>query len=131
MAYGPVSLAQVLAGLGEICSPRTVGQLNDYDLRVAHATGERGWHSHGHTDESFYVIAGRFAAVLRDPDETERTVELSTGDIFVVPRGVKHKPSSPGGAILTFEPSRTSTTGDRHEGRIPDYIDTTTGHELR
>ena len=49
---------------------------------------------------------------------------------FVVRKGVEHKPSSPGGAILMFEPSGTSTTGDRHEGELPDHVDSTTGHAL-
>jgi hypothetical protein len=48
----------------------------------------------------------------------------------VVPKGIEHKPSSPDGAILMFEPSGTQTTGDRHEGEIPDYVDSTAGHEL-
>ena len=51
------------------------------------------------------------------------------GDVFVVPKGTEHKPSSPGGSILMFEPSGTLTTGDRHEGEIPDHVDSTTGHE--
>jgi mannose-6-phosphate isomerase-like protein (cupin superfamily) len=68
---------------------------------------------------------------LRDPDGAQRSVELHAGDIFVVPRGTLHKPSSPGGAILMFEPSGTMTTGDLHEGDIPAYVDTTTGRELR
>jgi hypothetical protein len=47
-----------------------------------------------------------------------------------VPGGVEHKPSSPGGSILMFEPSGTSTTGDRHRGIIPGHVDSTIGHEL-
>jgi hypothetical protein len=47
-----------------------------------------------------------------------------------VPKGTEHKPSSPGGAILMFEPAGTSTTGDRHEGQIPDHVDSTAGHQL-
>jgi mannose-6-phosphate isomerase-like protein (cupin superfamily) len=66
---------------------------------------------------------------LREPDGAERTVELRAGDIFVVPRGTKHKPSSPGGAVLMFEPSGTLSTGDRHEGDIPAHVDSTTGRE--
>ncbi|MGI8722816.1 MAG: hypothetical protein ACR2JG_11375, partial [Geodermatophilaceae bacterium] len=49
---------------------------------------------------------------------------------FVVPKGTEHKPSSPGGSILMFEPSGTSTTGDRHEGEIPDHVDSTTGRDV-
>jgi mannose-6-phosphate isomerase-like protein (cupin superfamily) len=58
------------------------------------------------------------------------TAELSAGDIFVVPKGTEHKPSSPGGAILMFEPSGTLTTGDRHEGDIPAHVDTTAGRDI-
>jgi mannose-6-phosphate isomerase-like protein (cupin superfamily) len=57
-------------------------------------------------------------------------VVLRAGDRFVVPRATEHKPSSPGAAILMFEPSGTSTTGDRHDGEIPAHVDSTTGHEL-
>jgi hypothetical protein len=57
-------------------------------------------------------------------------VRLHAGDIFVVPRGTEHKPSSDGGAILMFEPSGTLTTGDRHEGEIPGHVDSTAGHEF-
>ena len=91
--------------------------------------GEHVWHVHDHTDEFFLVLEGGFDITLRDGDG-ERTVSLGPGEIFVVPRGTEHKPSSPGGSILMFEPSGTSTTGDRHEGEIPDHVDSTTGHLL-
>jgi mannose-6-phosphate isomerase-like protein (cupin superfamily) len=67
---------------------------------------------------------------MRGVGGVETRVALRTGDIFVVPQGTEHKPSSPGGSILMFEPSGTSTTGDRFEGEIPDHVDTTTGHEM-
>lgn len=57
-------------------------------------------------------------------------MSLGPGEIFVVPRGTEHTPSSPGGAILMFEPSGTSTTGDRHQGEIPAYVDSTTGQDI-
>ena len=47
----------------------------------------------------------------------------------MVPKGTEHKPSSPGGSILMFEPSGTLTTGDRHEGDIPAHVDSTTGRK--
>jgi mannose-6-phosphate isomerase-like protein (cupin superfamily) len=76
------------------------------------------------------VLDGTFEVALREADGRERTVTLRQGDIFVVPKGTEHKPSSPGGSILMFEPSGTSTTGDRHEGGIPGHVDSTTGHDL-
>ena len=60
----------------------------------------------------------------------ESTVILQQGDTFVVPKGTEHKPSSPGGSILMFEPTGTSSTGDRHEGEIPEHVHSTTGREL-
>ena len=130
MAAAPVNLSAALATFAEIYSPRIVGRVNDYDIRIAHAKGEHVWHVHEHTDEFFLVLDGTFAVALREADGGERTVTLRQGDIFVVPKGTEHKPSSPGASILMFEPSGTSTTGDRHEGDIPAHVDSTTGHDL-
>jgi len=129
MTNAPVNLSQALASFSDIYSPRIVGRVNDYDVRIAHTRGEHLWHVHDDTDEFFLVLEGTFDVSLRE-DGGERTVRLQAGDVFVVPRGTEHKPSSDGGAILMFEPSGTVTTGDRHEGEIPDHVDSTAGHEL-
>jgi len=130
MTAKPVSLPEALASFEDVYSPRIVARMNDYDVRIAHTRGEHIWHVHDHTDEFFLVLEGRFDVALRGADGSETTVALNRGDVYVVPRGTEHKPSSPGGSILMFEPSGTSTTGDRHEGEIPDHVDSTTGHEL-
>jgi mannose-6-phosphate isomerase-like protein (cupin superfamily) len=124
------NLAEVLASFHDVYSPRIVARVNDYDVKVAHTDGEHVWHAHADTDEFFLVLDGRFDIALRGDDGAETTVTLHEGDVFVVPRGVEHKPSSPGGAILMFEPTGTASTGDRHEGQIPTHVDTTTGHAL-
>lgn len=126
----PVNLDEALASFDDVYSPRIVAHMNDYDVRVAHTRGEHVWHVHDDTDEFFLVLDGRLDIALRDAGGSETAVVLWTGDTFVVPRGIEHKPSSPGGAILMFEPTGTSTTGDRHEGEIPDHVDSTTGHDL-
>lgn len=129
MSPEPVSLSNVLASFTEVYSPRIVGRVNDYDVKITHARGDYVWHVHEDTDEFFLVLDGTFDVSVREADG-ERTVSLGPGEIFVVPRGVEHKPSSPGGSILMFEPRGTVSTGDRHEGEIPDYVDSTTGHEM-
>jgi mannose-6-phosphate isomerase-like protein (cupin superfamily) len=126
----PVNLDRALASFDDVYSPRIVSRVNDYDVRVAHVAGEHVWHVHEDTDEFFLVLEGRFDVAWRDADGVERTVVLERGDTFVVPRGTEHKPSSPGGSILMFEPTGTSTTGDRHDGDIPDHVDSTIGHPL-
>jgi mannose-6-phosphate isomerase-like protein (cupin superfamily) len=129
MANEPVNLPAALAAFTDTYSPRIVGRVNDYDVRIAHARGEHVWHVHDLTDEFFLVLEGVFEVSLREGG-AERTVSLRAGDIFTVPRGTEHRPSSPGGSILMFEPSGTVTTGDRHEGEIPGHVDSTAGHEL-
>ena len=124
----PIDLHAALGAFEELWSPRIVTAVNDYDVRIAKVEGEYHWHVHENTDEFFLVLDGELHIALRDPDE--RSVTLPRGAVFVVPKGTEHKPSSPGGAILMFEPSGTSTTGDRHEGEIPDHVDSTSGHAL-
>ncbi len=126
----PVNLHAALSSFDEIYSPRIVTRMNDYDVRIAHAKGEHVWHAHADTDEFFLVIDGQFDIALRDADGAEHAVSLREGDVFVVPKGTEHKPSSPGGSILMFEPSQTLSTGDWHEGEIPDHVHSTTGQEL-
>ncbi len=128
-AMRPVNLTEALASFDDVYSPRIVARVNDYDVRIAHTLGEHVWHVHEHTDEFFLVLDGQFDVAIRD-GHGERTVTLRQGDTFVVPRGVEHRPSSPGGAILMFEPSGTVSTGDRHDGTVPAHVDTTTGHSL-
>ena len=67
--------------------PGIVGTLNDYKLAVVKAHGEFVWHKHDDTDDFFLVLSGRLTIQLRDRD-----VELSAGELFVVPRGVEHCP---------------------------------------
>jgi mannose-6-phosphate isomerase-like protein (cupin superfamily) len=125
----PVNLQAALRSFDEIYSPRIVTRMNDYDVRIAHAKGEHVWHVHEDTDEFFLVLDGQFDVALREGG-AERVVSLRQGDVFVVPKGTEHKPSSPGGSILMFEPTGTMTTGDRHEGDIPAHVHSTTGREL-
>jgi mannose-6-phosphate isomerase-like protein (cupin superfamily) len=126
MSNEPISLSAALASFDTLWSPRIVTRVNDYDVRVAKVQGEHLWHAHDDTDEFFLVLDGELQIALRD-----RTVVLRQGDVFTVPRGTEHKPSSPGGAqILMFEPTGTPTVGDRHE-EIPEQVDATSGHALQ
>ena len=125
MTSKPISLATALASFEQLWSPRIVTSVNDYDVRIAKVHGEHVWHTHDDTDEFFLVLSGTLEIALRD-----RSVTLPQGSVFVVPRGVEHKPSSPdGAAILMFEPTGTSTVGDRHD-EVPAHVDATTGHRL-
>lgn len=126
---GPVLLSDALGTFGTLWSPRIVTRVNDYDVRVAKVRGEHVRHVHEDTDEFFQVLDGALDIRLREADG-ERTVTLGRGAVFVVPRGIWHKPhSAEGASLLLFEPSGTSTVGDRHD-EVPGHVDATTGHEL-
>ena len=104
----PVDLGAALATFHEAWQPRTVATLNDYDVRVAKTVGEFTWHSHPDTDELFLVVKGSLTIRLEAGDVT-----LGPGQLYVVPRGVRHQPvSNEGAEIVLIEPSAAVNTGD-------------------
>ena len=122
----PIDLNEVLASFDAAWSPRIVTRVNDYDVRLARFDGEHVWHVHEHTDEFFLVLDGEIEIGLRDP--AERVVTLGRGQVFVVPKGTFHKPSSKEGAsVLLVEPAGTLSVGDAHD-EVPDHVDVTVGH---
>lgn len=103
-----VSLAAALASFDQPFQPRIVGTLNDHKLMVVKAKGDFVWHSHAEADDFFLVVSGELTIDLRD-----RQVVLGPGELFVVPRGVEHRPRSQHGAeVLLIEPIGTVNTGD-------------------
>ena len=103
-----VNLAEKLALFTEHWSPRTIGQLNTNDLMVVKVKGEFVWHKHDDTDDFFLVLQGRLNISLRD-----REVVLNAGELFVVPKGVEHRPWAEEEAhVLLIEPMGTPNTGD-------------------
>ena len=106
---GAINLADKLATFSDTFSPRTVTQFNDCDVMVAKLQGPFVWHKHDDTDDLFLVLDGELDIELRD-----RTVTLGPGDLFVVPKGVEHRPCAHKGEVklLLMEPSGTPNTGD-------------------
>lgn len=105
----PINLAEKLAGFTEHWQPRTVAEFNGHDIMVVKAQGEFVWHSHTETDDLFLVLRGELSIELRD-----RSVTLGPGELFIVPRGVEHRPVAREEVhVLLIEPSGTPNTGDR------------------
>jgi mannose-6-phosphate isomerase-like protein (cupin superfamily) len=103
-----VNLAGKLALFGELWSPRVVARFNGHELMVVKAKGEFVWHAHPDTDDFFLVLEGRLRIELRDGDVT-----LGPGELFVVPRGVEHRPVAEEEVhLLLIEPGGTPNTGD-------------------
>ena len=103
-----VSLDKAAEKLSDYWSPHVVGSVDDSYVKVAKVKGSLTWHSHELEDELFLVLKGRLRIELED-----RAVELKEGDMFVVPKGVRHNPVADEEChILLFERKSTAHTGD-------------------
>jgi len=103
-----VDLRERLSLFSEHWSPKVVARLNDYAVKVVKLKGEFVWHSHPETDELFLVVEGTLLIQLRDGDVT-----LGPGQLYVVPRGVEHRPVAEGDvSVVLVEPEGTLNTGD-------------------
>ena len=109
MSDRPINLAAKLAAFADLWSPRTVAEFNGHDVMVVKVRGEFVWHRHDHTDDFFLVLAGSLDIELRD-----RVVTLGPGEMFIVPRGVEHRPVAREEVqMLLLERTGTPNTGDR------------------
>ena len=108
-----VNLAEKLGRFSAHWSPKIVGQLDDYEIKLVKISGDFVWHSHADADELFLVIEGRLCMDFRD-----RQVEVEAGEFIVVPKGVEHKPFAAGECeILLLERAGVRNTGDVEDAR--------------
>jgi mannose-6-phosphate isomerase-like protein (cupin superfamily) len=113
MTLTPINLRDKLASFGDHWSPRVVAELNDYQFKLVKLHGEFVWHSHPDTDEAFLVLEGHLTIMLRDG-----AVELDQGELYVVPRGVEHRPAAAEEChVLLIEPRGVVNTGDAPDAR--------------
>lgn len=103
-----INLSEKFALFNEHWAPKIIAQMNDYHFKLAKIQGHFTWHDHQDTDEVFMVMEGSMQIDFRDS-----TVKLTKGELFVVPKGVEHKPYAEEECqILIIEPAGTVNTGD-------------------
>ncbi len=116
-----INLTEKLSRFSAHWSPKIVAALNGQHVKLVKFRGEFVWHHHEHEDELFLVVRGSFRMEFRD-----RTVELSAGELLVVPSGVEHRPvADEEVSVLLFEPAATVNTGSAGGERTvaaPDWI---------
>ena len=116
-----INLEEKLALFDKLWTPKLVAKVNDTDIRLSKIQGEFVWHHHDNTDELFLVLEGELLLRLRDRD-----VRLRKGEMFVVPRGVEHKPVAEEEAhLMTVELEGQPSTGNvRNERTVesPEWI---------
>lgn len=108
MSYDPIRFDDKFRSFSEHWSPRVIAEMNDYQFKLVRIQGEFVWHEHADTDEVFIVLGGEMSIEFRDG-----RVELAAGEMFVVPKGVEHKPAAAGECrVLLVEPRGVVNTGD-------------------
>ncbi len=108
-----VNFKEKLATFDELWTPKVIAQMNEVQFKLVKIQGEFTWHSHQETDEVFMVIDGDMTIQFRN-----HTVELSSGELFVVPKGVEHKPFAKELCqVMIIEPSGVINTGES-EGNL-------------
>lgn len=108
MTYQAVNISAKLQLLAEHWQPRVIAEMNDYQFKIVKLKGDFIWHDHQGTDETFMVLKGTLRIDFRDG-----AVNIAEGEMYVVPRGVEHKPYAEGEVqLLLIEPRGVSNTGD-------------------
>jgi mannose-6-phosphate isomerase-like protein (cupin superfamily) len=108
MDYNSINLNEKLAGFSDHWSPKIIARMNDYHFKLVKFQGDFVWHSHEDTDEVFIVLEGEMSIEFR----TDK-VDLKSGEMFVVPKGVEHKPIAEQECkVMLVEPAGTVNTGE-------------------
>ena len=108
MGHTAINFREKFSKFDGYWSPRVVAEMNDYQFKLAKVQGEFTWHAHPDTDEVFIIIEGRLDIEFRDCK-----VRLEAGEMFVVPKGVEHKPVAEHECrIMLIEPKGTVNTGE-------------------
>jgi mannose-6-phosphate isomerase-like protein (cupin superfamily) len=99
--------------LTEHWTPKVIAEMNDYQFKVVKLQGDFVWHKHDSTDETFLVIEGHLAIDVRNEDLGDTSVHLGPGELYVVPKGVEHKPRAENEVkLLLIEPRGVVNTGE-------------------
>ena len=110
MGYQSINFKQKFGLFSEQWQPKVIAEMNDYQFKVVKLQGDFIWHDHKDTDETFIVLEGKLRIDFRDG-----YVHISAGEMFVVPKGIEHKPCAEHEVkLLLIEPRGVLNTG--HEG---------------
>ena len=108
MNYQPINLNEKFSLFQEQWKPKVIAELNNYQFKIAKIKGDFIWHSHSDTDEAFIVISGKLRIDFRDG-----AVTIDQGEMFIVPKGVEHKPYAEKEVqLMLIEPGGVKNTGD-------------------
>ena len=103
-----INLKEKLSKFSDHWSPKIIAEMNDYQFKLVKIKGDFVWHNHADTDEAFIVVEGKMKIEFEN-----ETVELNEGEMYVVPKGVEHKPRAETECkIMLVEPRGVVNTGN-------------------
>ena len=103
-----INLKEKLSKFSDHWSPKVIAEMNDYQFKLVKIQGEFIWHNHDDTDETFIVIEGEMKIEFEN-----ETLQMNEGDMFVVPKGVEHKPWAENECkVMIIEPRGVLNTGN-------------------
>jgi mannose-6-phosphate isomerase-like protein (cupin superfamily) len=138
---GTVSIPSTFASFTETWSPRLIAAVNDHEVKVAKIDGSFIFHAHADSDELFYLLSGELTLEIEEQQEEQeqkagsesaseapvvkvKSVVMQVGDVYVVPKGVRHRPVARNAHIMMIEGSGTVNTGDAEDAeRRRDPVD--------
>ena len=114
MINHPINLEKKFKKFTDHWSPRVIGEMNDYQFKLAKVKGDFIWHHHLDTDETFFVIKGKLTIEFKNGK-----VDIEEGEMYIVPKGVEHKPMASNECqIMIIEPKGVINTGNKMDSEL-------------
>jgi mannose-6-phosphate isomerase-like protein (cupin superfamily) len=108
-----INLPQKFARVSEYWSPKMVGELNNFAVKIVKVQGEFVWHHHDVEDELFLVVKGRLLMQVRETPESQRDIWVEEGELIIIPHGIEHHPVAEEEThLMLLEPTTTVNTGN-------------------
>src|SRR5260370_32799846 len=113
-----INLQHKFACFSEYWSPKMVGELNTFAVKIVKAQGEFVWHHHDMEDELFLVVKGRLLMQVRETPESQRDIWVEEGELIIIPHGVEHRPvAEEKKHLMLLQPTTTVNTGNASNER--------------
>jgi mannose-6-phosphate isomerase-like protein (cupin superfamily) len=119
-----INLQQKFALFSDHWSPKMIGELNDFAVKIVKVKGEFVWHHHDVEDELFFVIRGRLLMQVREETGDQRDIWVEEGEMIIIPHGVEHRPvAEEETQLMLLEPATTVNTGNVESERTVLHVE--------
>jgi mannose-6-phosphate isomerase-like protein (cupin superfamily) len=119
-----VNLQQKFALFSEHWSPKRIGELNEFAVKIVKVKGEFVWHHHEQEDELFFVVKGRLLMQVREAPDSQRDIWVEEGELIIIPHGVEHRPvAEEETQLMLLEPATTVNTGNVESERTVAHVE--------